>query len=401
MTRKSLLFSLILVLGCHQGPESPYPEWAQPDPEFQASSSSGNAYDGYVLAAQDALKSAPEEANRVAFSENAKKRGLERLGRALAKLEKSSRLPCEFEYRVQDPFAPDPSAKGWRVLGRALVWRIEAAVKNGEYGKAANSVAVATKFGFDLAQGDAQTATLGFTICNEARRAIAPALARLSAEQLATLYTRVSRVVTKNPGFRGTVNHEERRLLLGVQYVQDCYRKKSFDDLLTRFGNDSRSAVNYLRGLDQSKRVSYFESFGKTSTEFVRHWESEIDKPSPSRNAWVEPDGTGPWRKFARGFWGTLEPLASMADSCVAHTKLLALSAWAMARAKAHGRPMPNLTSLPKALTADPYSGMPFIYVVSGPDFRLYSVGADGKDDLGESDENGQYPDVVLEFSNS
>lgn len=401
MTRKSLVFLLFILVGCNKGSEPPYPEWAESDPEFHASPTSGNAFDGYVLAAQDAVAAAPEEANRVAFTESAKKRALERLGRALARLEKSSRLSCDFQFRVQDPFAPDPSAKGWRVLGRGLVWRIEAAVKNGEYGKAVNSVAVATKFGFDLTQGDAQTATLGFTICNEARRAIAPALGRLSSEQLAGLYTRVSKVLAKHPGFKQTVAHEERRILLGVQRVQDGYRKKSFDELQAQFGADSRSAVNYLKGLDQAKRVSYFDSFGKTSVEFVRHWQGEIDKPAPLRNEWIEPDDTGPWKKFARGFWGTIEPMSAMADSCVAHTRILALSAWAMARAKAHGRSSPNLSSLPKTLTTDPYSGTPFIYVVSGADFRLYSVGVDGKDDLGESDENGQYPDVVLEFSNS
>jgi hypothetical protein len=45
----------------------------------------------------------------------------------------------------------------------------------------------------------------------------------------------------------------------------------------------------------------------------------------------------------------------------------------------------------------DPYSGRGFVYRVDGADYRLYSVGADIKDDGGETDETYTAPDLMLE----
>lgn len=189
-------------------------------------------------------------------------------------------------------------------------------------------------------------------------------------------------------------------MLLGVQFIQDCHRRKSYDVLLTQLGKGAKPAISYLKGLDESKRVPYFANFSDGTKGFVDHWQSQIDKPLPERAQWLESAGSGPWKRFGQAFWGTVEPMASIADSCIAHTRILALSIWATARSKAYGAPSTTLKGLSPSLTLDPYSGRSLIYVVSGPDFKLYSVGPDGNDDLGESDESGQTPDVILESSN-
>ena len=45
----------------------------------------------------------------------------------------------------------------------------------------------------------------------------------------------------------------------------------------------------------------------------------------------------------------------------------------------------------------DPYSGKPFVYAVSKDRFLLYSVGSNGIDDGGNTDETFSAPDLTLE----
>ena len=86
-----------------------------------------------------------------------------------------------------------------------------------------------------------------------------------------------------------------------------------------------------------------------------------------------------------------------MLDASLARTRLLILQSEILSTVKSRRSAPKNLGAFPTALTTDPYSGRPFVYRASGPDFALYSVGADFRDNGGETDESFTAPDVTLE----
>ena len=73
-------------------------------------------------------------------------------------------------------------------------------------------------------------------------------------------------------------------------------------------------------------------------------------------------------------------------------TLLLLIEALVLQEAKVKG-------SAPLKLppTLDPFTGLPLLYVPKGRDFLLYSAGADGVDNGGETDETYSRPDLLLE----
>lgn len=322
---------------------------------------------------------------------------VKKLSTPLAGLEKWSRVPCEYELRLQNAFDPDPNCSGWRLLGRAAVWRIEEAIEADDWERAVTWTIVATRFGFDLAQGDSQSATLGFAIVSDARKAIAPHLEQLSAATLAKLSQGTSNALAKYKGLRQTLEGERSRMLFGVQFVQDCRQKKDYKELDKHLGRTVKQAVTYLRDLDESKRAAYFEGFADEAKGFVDHWQQQVQKARPDRVPWSEPAGARPWKRFAKAFCGTVEPLVDIADESVTRTRLLAVTAWALSAAKSTGSAPTSLKGLQTGDGIDPYSGRPLVYSASGADFKVYSVGVDGRDDGGDSDGSANASDIVLE----
>ena len=77
--------------------------------------------------------------------------------------------------------------------------------------------------------------------------------------------------------------------------------------------------------------------------------------------------------------------------------RLLIAEAWVLGQVKSTGAAPKDLSRLPQELTTDPYSGAPFPYAADGADYHLYSVGADLKDDGGDTDETYSQPDLKLE----
>ncbi|MBI3721527.1 MAG: hypothetical protein HY248_03155, partial [Fimbriimonas ginsengisoli] len=107
--------------------------------------------------------------------------------------------------------------------------------------------------------------------------------------------------------------------------------------------------------------------------------------------------GRQPWRKFAKQLFGTGRPLLAVNDATLARSRLLILTCRALAQVKRTGAAPRDLSEIPTRLRQDPYTGRPFAYRADGPDFVLYSVGADFKDDGGETDESFTAPDLALE----
>ncbi|MBS1723365.1 MAG: hypothetical protein JSS66_10475 [Armatimonadetes bacterium] len=400
MTRTSPITALLVLAlsaGCSKGPPAPYPVLAEPDPAYRPPNGSTNAFDKYVALAQRALDKCPDEAERVTFSDAMAKQTLAKIGALLPTLAASTRFPCDYHYAVTDPFAPEAPTKGWRLLGRGLSWKIEDAIQHADWPAVVDWTLVATKFGLDLLQGDAQTASLGLAVCDDARKAIAPALEKIPAGQLLRLEQGLRTRLSKFPGLKAMVRNEGHRMLLGAQFVQDCRRDAKYEDLQSALGKDSRPAVTYLRDLSEKERPSFFECFVQELKDFAGHWEAEVDKPRPERAVWKPATENRPWKRFAKAFSGGLEPVLLACDTTLAKTRILALTARAEAGTRVSGAAPQGIQGLPESMTLDPFSGKSLFYFATGPDYRVYSVGLDGVDNGGNSDEAGETPDVVLE----
>jgi hypothetical protein len=384
-------------LGCREASTEPYPVWAKTEEPYRAQAGSGNAFDGYVVAAEEALKLAPEDADRVSFLPSHRRRLVQTLTPALARLERASRSPCRFEHRLLPFDRPNDHQRGWRLLGKALAWRVEAAVEAGDGAQAVTWALVAARFGFGLAEGDATDASLGLTVWDEARAALVPGLPRLPARELERLRQGLAAVFKNGPTLAPAAAHEGRRMLLGVQTVQDAHQRRGHNLLMKTLGDDVRKAVAYLRDLPESKRADYFRRFAAEAKETARQAAEAARLPMADRPQPKEPEGERPWRRFARHYFTTLEPAQRQFDRTLARTRLLAVTAWCLQAVKTTGRAPAGLDKLPAVLTEDPYTGRPFVYASGGPDFKVASVGADLRDDGGETDLRGLEPDLVLD----
>lgn len=385
------------IAGCSAPPTPPYPKWTEPDVRSEPT----GAFAAYLQAADDAERIAGKEANRVSYTPGMKQDLIQRLAPALSTVSQA-RGGVEFVFESRDPFEDPPHHKGWWMIGQAFAWRIERQIINENYDGAISDAITATQFGFGLTGGSAIDASLGYSIVDLARRAIAPALPKLGAAQLQALASGIQSAHAGRPSMSAVVQHERLNMLRAVQKVQDLYRDKDLKLLTDKLGTDVADAVTYLEQLrpkDASKRPSYFQGFADEA-ETQCKWLARLAPLSAEMRA-REPEpelaSERPWRRFARYFFGALSPLFQMRDASLARTRLLVLEALVLKQVKMAGAAPKDLSAYPESITADPFSGRGMIYRAEGADYRLYSVGEDLKDDGGETNERFESPDMKLE----
>lgn len=397
-----LLALVLAAVGC-RAPEPPaYPTWATDPVPYTPSPESGNAFDGYVLAAQQADEATARYRDRVSFTPGQRDAMIAACGPAVTTLRRSSRLPMDFRFSPTRPFTAPPHQRGWRALGRVLTWRVGMACAQGSYDAAIEDFLLATRFGFDLTGGGATDADLGLTIVNDARRALAPSLPAMGAGQLARLAQGVESAARRRPPMERMLTNERQNMLLAVQAVQDAYRDESLAEFAKRLGPEARDAVVYLndlRGKDPAERVAYFQGFAE-EVDLELAWLrqrlelSVRDREAESAPAYRE---LRPWRRFSRHFFRAPRPLLETNDATRARTRLLVLEAELLRRTKASGRAPARVPTDLVRWNVDPFTGRPFVYRAEGKQFLIYSVGSDLKDDGGATDETFSAPDLRLE----
>jgi hypothetical protein len=392
----------LAIVGCRSAPPPPYTDWSVRQAPAPPSATSSNAFDLYASAALDVEAKAGKYLDRVYFFPKQRELAIQAMSKGLALAGQGTHRPCEFRFTPTPPFQSPPYQRGWRLIGYGWVWQIESAVAKGDNSRAIKLTIAATKFGFDLCGGGATDASLGLTIVDEARKALAPAFGRLQNTQLAALAQGMDNALKTKPDLGVTVQNEERNMMAAVQLVQDAYRTERYAEIEDNLGADIHNAVDYLKEMkrnDATERPAYFQGFAAEAEEEVK-WMSEqaaafaIDrqKETPSRSG-----DRRPWWRFSRHFFMTLRPLLGANDTTVARARLLVLTA-SIQRTVRSGNPAPKtLGGFPTRLTTDPFSGRAFVYRADGPDFEVYSVGADFRDDGGDSDASSTFPDLRLE----
>ena len=396
-----VLLSALLVAGCGQQVSLPYEKWAEPEPPYSPAASSDNAYDAYARAAADVETSCAQYLDRNFFTPAMKQKCIVLMGDALSRVQRAAGRKSLFQFRTHKPGQRPPFQKGWRLLGRAMVWQIEQAAIDGDYKTAAKRTSEAISFGFDLVGGGALDASLGLTIVDEARGAIATSLARMDEDALLSLKEGVTTALLSRPLLVQALENERKNMRAAVQFVQDSMREGKWEVIQRLMGRDSKPAIDYLNQVrkDEPKRAAYFKAFAAEAKAEV-DWLIEQSKlPAYKRSSQGPEDGAAerPWRRFARHFFMTGRPLLSQEIKTLARTRLLALHAAALYSVRINRSGLDGLESFPVMIRTDPYSGASFIYRGQGSDFRIYSVGTDCRDDGGETDESFAAPDMLLE----
>ncbi|MBX3118144.1 MAG: hypothetical protein KF784_03700 [Fimbriimonadaceae bacterium] len=393
---------IALLSGCSQPKPPPFPTYFEPEPAYIPVSGSGNAFDVYALAALKAESVGGDYLTRVSFTPGMKASIIEKLAEPMNSIAKTSVPNFEFEFRAIKPLQPPSYQRGWLLIGRAMAWRVETAVRNEEFAEAVNWTLAATRFGFDLTGGGATDASLGLGIVDQARVAILPGLALMPPAELERLSTGLSDALARRPKAEQVVAHEYKNMLAAVQFVQDAFRAKEYDKLRDRFGLDVRDAVEYLQrlsGKSAGERARYFDDF-KALADTMRDRYAEMANLSARQRANLpEFDLTkqgASWR-FAKQFFTAPDSFFRMRDASIARTRLLAIESRLRALLKTKQPLPPNLDVFGSDVKIDPYTGVPFAYRTEGEEYRLYSVGPNFIDDLGETNLSFNEPDLTLE----
>ncbi len=389
-----------LAVGCSHGKEPPDPVWAKPSAAYVPARSSRNAFDGYALAALEAERNAGPLLSRINFTGRYRREAEIACKKAIQVVERATTLPCQVEFRPVDPFAAPPFQRGWRLLGRLFAWRIERAASSDEPGKALGPFLDATKFGFDLTGGAASDASLGFSIVDEARRALTPAINNLGAGQLGELAAKLTLILRSRPPLEATIRHELQNMLAAVQFVLDCTVAQKFEVLERALGPSVKESIAYLKekGPKRVYREQFFRGFAQEAEEECNNVIDRLGKPAAERTSFPDLKSLHrPWRRFAPHFLLTARSLLSVQDRTIARTRLLIIESRILQAIKVRKGAPTSLGEFSRDLTTDPYSGKAFVYHANGTDYRLYSVGQDLKDDLGDTDETSSSPDLWLE----
>jgi len=388
------------LIACGHGPPPEYPVWSAhrlPEPPVSGSS---NAFDSYAMAALDVEARAGKYLDHVSFTPKQREVAAALSAKGLALIEQGVHKRCDFRFEPSQPFEAPPYLRGWRLLGDEIVWQVRNAVALEDYPKAIKAAIMGAKFGFDLCGGGAVDVSLGLSIADETRRAIAPAIARMQTAQLGALAEGLENALHEKPPLAAAIRNEGLNMMAAVQYVQDAYRTGDYSELEKNLGFDTHSEIDYLKDMPRggSERVAYFRGFAADADDEVAWLMSQVShcaadrKPAKSKS----PDKR-PWWRFARHFFFTVRPLIACDDMTVDRTSLLIIEA-SIQRIVRLGKPAPtSLGEFPTWLTTDRFTGKAFIYRVDGQDFDVYSVGQDLRDDDGETDDTFTIPDLRSE----
>ncbi|RYG45564.1 hypothetical protein EON79_12345 [bacterium] len=394
------LVAFVALGGCRHKEEAPMPRRA---PESAPSAQADPQFKRLTDAADKAESAGGKLLERTSFYPTQRAQLMKDL--APATDEAKSILGARFAYDPIAPFAERPHRKGWRAIGRVMVWRIEDAMAANKPADAVEAFLAASRFGFGISGGDASDATLGLAIVDEARRSILPALPMMDAKQMSRLSQGLKAALSLRPGPEAVVRNERARSQMFVQALQDATQRGEIGEFERRMGRDGRPAVDHLRAIreETNELRSYFDGLAaEVDARFaleeklanVPKSERQDEKKNP-----LEPDlpAERPWRRFIRHFVLTVPAYRAMDDVTVARTRMLIVTA-ELSRRRKMGQPLPNdLRPFSEGVRTDPYTGHDFVYRTDGAEWTLHSAGEDLTDNGGETDAAGEAPDLILE----
>ncbi len=390
--------------GCSGKSALVYPTWAVTDPSVTQNNS---GFAAYCRAAVLAEKIPVDLRERVTFSQDKRSQLLAQLQPALAELQRGlAASNLDFKFNPNDPGAVPAHHVGWRLLGRGLIFKCEQAIESERYDAAFQYAASATQLGFDLTNGGAVDASLGLSIANEARSALAKGLPAMSTAQLARISSRFEQLLTRKPSLLVTLANEKVEMLSSVQVLQDTCLARQTEKLAQRLNIPVRqfAVLLNLQEASDRDRLSFFKGLATEMEAKNAYWQNLAGLPTRLRDPKqkrVQPPTLAserPWYRLSDAFGAAGESLIAQNDEILAKTRLLIASTRLMRMAKL-SKPLPRDISALGECAVDPFTGQHFAYRSDGSEFKIYSAGLNGIDDGGRTDESGTAPDLCLEFN--
>lgn len=392
------VLAVALVMGCRPPAPPPLPSVAPvlpaptaPSPEFVA----------LQEAAQKAEVASGDLALRTSFTPGQKSKLRGDLSSAVDQAVRATSGPIEFAYQPRRPFEKVPNQLGWRMIGRVLRWNLDAAIEKEDYEAAVTLALQTIRFGFTLTQGGATDASLGYAIVEDARRALLPEMAAMQSGTLERLSTGLEKALAEKPLVSRTLENEAVESLMAVQYVQDSYANRQLPELLKMLGPYAKAAVEYLQELESDKAPAYFQAFADDARKGTEILKSRAALPVIRRgeieDLYPKKKPKPPYYRFALNFIGVAEPLLAINDRVETRFRLMTITTRLLAIRKKTRSVPKTLADFDSALKTDPFTGSELRFQSDGHDFRVYSVGADGRDDGGDTDDAFNAPDLTLE----
>lgn len=388
--------------GCNSAPPAEYAVIAPKSETYRAVNGSTNAYDTYVTAGAGVERLGTPSVTAVTFSAKQHDEAVVALMPFIKQVTRGVGQPCTFTFSPHGPFEATPYRRGWRLLGRALTWNIQDALAQSRWDDAINATIVGSKFGFDLTGGDASDATLGLLLVDGARKAIAPFLERLDKSQLNRLQIGMREGLTRRAPTSQILDHEQLNMAQAIQILQDNYRDHSLtklSDKIGMIGQEPFKKLSELYSQDSHKRSEFFQELLTASAEETAWLKTISGLPAMSRSTVPAPEypKSKRWKGFVKLFFGAGRPVLGLLDATVARTRLMILELSLLELHKSNQPAPQNLNSFADDIKIDPYSGKPFMYRAVDGTIIVYSVGENGRDDGGDSDESFSSPDLKLE----
>lgn len=386
------MLAALFLVGCAEKSPPPYTTVFMEEKPYVPKQGSDNAYDAYLSAAREAAELVPAGERRRSFTAGFKSKTVATLEPVLESVSRATRSRCEFVYQAHPPFAVNTVRQDWFLIGRALAWKVEALMEAGEVDSAVDWALVGVRFGCDLSQGDVEDATVGYGVVSEIRQALRAKQEQLATGQLQKLSQGIVDALGRIGSADEVIDNQEKSMLAAVQAVQDAYRLKETSKLEDMLFKDSRDAVAFLRALKEQDRPAYFAGFEAEARETAAYAKAQATKTPQNRQQQAFPEKQSrPWKRFSQHFFSPVFAYLDLRDKFLAMTRLWAIDARCRSAALKGAAPASISDWGPAAI--DPYSGKPFVYYAAGADYKVYSVGRDGRDDGGHSDD-GYQPDM-------
>ncbi len=395
------IVALWMLAGCGTAPDLPYPNFMQAT--GPTISDSVSSFSTFEKAANAAELNAKKYLTRTNFTPGKKEAVIVLCQQPLQLLDNLAGKEFRFEYEPTAPFESKKYRSGWRLLGQAMVWRIEDAKRQEDFDAMVRFTLTASRFGADLTGGDCSDATLGFGIIDEARNAILPTVSRLSPKQLGTLSAGLESVLKRIPVPSQTLENERTSMRLAVQTLQDDYRKGNWKVYETELRNEIIPAIKFLKALkpNSMERTEFFDSLAAEADAITASAIASSKLNARQRSTKEAPkfDKDRPWRRWSKHFFQVPKYLFAVRDRTIARTRMLAIETQLIAL-RARGQTIPEtLSGYPTIVRIDPFTGKDFAYFPTATSYKLYSLGSDFRDDGGETNESATAPDLLLETS--
>jgi hypothetical protein len=338
----------------------------------------------------------PDLIDRVSFTPGQMETAVSRLNSAMATV--AGAAASGEEYAPRSPFEIDNRQKAWRLIGRAYAWKASIAIDKEEWGTAAAACVDAHRFAAAMAHGDVGDVSIGVASAAEARMVIAPRLEQMPPDALKALADGMQKALASSPNPENTLANEAKRARLAIQHLQDQFSKRDMEGIKADYGRKAKDGVNALGRLDSNSAAAFFQGLA-AEADTTASWQAvQAQSPTTQRSgAQTFGPGDRPWAEFSRHIFQPMESFVEMRDIYIARGRLLILAARIESQIKTAGRAPASLAIFEPALRTDPFTGEDFRYRAAAEEYRLYSVGEDGSDSGGDSDDSGLTPDLILE----